>query len=239
MKFFNLDKITLFVGLTLLFSPLSQAGELTEKLKAKSDAGKAKRPKEVTQIMQKGLDDLRALGLHKKAIGVDKKAPPVNFKNLNGKRVSLSDYYEEGPLVLTFYRGGWCPYCMLELDAYQKMLGKFKKAGAKVLAVSPDSIKEATKTKGKRNLEFDVVTDPENRAAKLFGLAFKVDPGTLKIYQKFGINLKASQGNDNNELPMPGTYIIDKTGKIRYSFVDPDYTKRADPEEVLEVLRGL
>jgi peroxiredoxin len=237
----NLRNLIL-LGLFTLTAGLSQtavAGELTQKLKEKREAGRAKRPKDVSKIMNKGVQDLRELGLHKSAIGVGKEVPGVSFKNLKGKRVRLSSFYESGPLVLTFYRGGWCPYCMLELDAYQKMLGQFKKAGATILAVSPDNLKEASKTVKKRNLDFEVATDPENRAAKMFGIAFQVDSDTLKIYKKFGIDLEASQGNPKNELPMPGTYVIDKTGKIRYSYIDPDYTKRADPEEVLEVLKGL
>lgn len=227
------------MAISILFNLSLYAGELTRQLTEKREAGLAKRPKEVTAVMEKGLEDLKNLGLHKKALGVGKKAPLVNFQNLEGKRVSLDSYYENGPLILTFYRGGWCPYCMLELDAYEKMADSFKKAGATILAVSPDSIKEAKKTIIKRGIHFPVVTDPNNRAAKKFGIAFKVDEGTLKIYKKFGINLEASQENQDNELPMPGTYIIDKTGTIRYSFIDPDYTKRADPEEVLEVLKGL
>lgn len=212
---------------------------LEEKLSERRQASREKVPPAVKKVMNDGVQSLKDLGLHQKALGVGKKVPIVNFQDLKGKRVSLNDYYGEEVLVLTFYRGGWCPYCMLELDAYQLMINQFKKAGAKIVAVSPDTPFEAMKTKKKRDLTFTILSDPDNRGAKSFGLAFKVDEGTLGVYKKFGIDLKKSQGNENNELPMPGTYVIDKKGVIRYSFVDPDYTKRAEPMEVLKVVQSL
>ncbi|MCF8058349.1 MAG: redoxin domain-containing protein [Bacteriovoracaceae bacterium] len=105
--------------------------------------------------------------------------------------------------------------------------------------ISPDTVLNAKKTKAKRKLSFEIFSDLNNKAAKAFGLAFKVDKETLGVYQKFGIDLKTYQENDQGELPMPGTYIIDKSGVIRYSFVDPDYTVRAEPTDVLKVLRQL
>lgn len=228
-----------FIFLSLFLIQVTFAESLESQLKTRREASAKKVPKDIKKVMNEGVRALRNSELHKRAIGVGKKVPVINFMDLDKKRVSLSDLYEKGPVILTFYRGGWCPYCMLELDAYQKLLDKIQKAGGRVVAVSPDTIKEAKKTLEKRGLGFSVLTDPNNRAAHLFGLAFKVDKGTLDIYQKFGIDLKESQGNDNFELPMPGTYLIDRTGTIRFSFVDPDYTKRAEPEEVLAVLKSL
>lgn len=237
-KKFSIKHVTILIT-SLLFFQNAFAGELSQKLKEKSEASKAKRPDEITKVMKKGLDDLRKLGLHKKALGVGKKAPKVQFTDQKGKSVDLKSLYKDQTLVLTFYRGGWCPYCMLELDAYQKMISQFQKAGAMIVAVSPDTQKEVSKTIQKRGITYSVMSDPNNSAAKEFGIAFKVDTGTLQIYKKFGIDLEGSQNNQDNELPMPGTYVIDKNGVIRYSFVDPDYTKRADPEDVLKILKGI
>ncbi len=223
----------------ILLSENTLSQTLTEKLNEKRTLSKKKTPPEIKKVMNKGVSDLRNSGLHKLALGIGKKVPAVNFKNLNNKLVDLSKYYGEKVVVLTFYRGGWCPYCMLELEAYQKNLELFEKAGALVIAVSPDSVMNAKKTKNKRKLGFEVLSDPENRAAKKFGLAFKVDKGTLEVYKKFGIDLKIAQDNENFELPMPGTYVIDKQGVVRFSFVDPDYTKRADPIAVLKVVQEL
>ena len=225
--------------LALSFSLASFGETLTEQLKKRREASAKRVPPEVKKIMNKGVKELKDLGKHDVALGVGKKIPNVSFRGLDKKRVGVDRLYKDQVIVLTFYRGGWCPYCMLELDAYQKHLEDFKKAGVKIVAVSPDSIAEAKKTVAKRKLTFDVYTDPENRAAKMLGLSFKVDKGTLEVYKKFGIDLKKSQGNDNNELPMPGTYVIDRTGLVRYSFVDPDYTKRADPIDVLKVVKSL
>lgn len=152
---------------------------------------------------------------------------------------SLSDFYKDGPLVLTFYRGHWCPYCMLELKEYQRLYSQFSKLGAKIIAVAPDLAMEVKKTKDKNNLSFTLISDQNHALAKKLGLAFKVDEKTLEQYKKYGIDLAGSQGNEGDTLPMPGTYVIDSNGEVVYAFVDPNYKKRAEPEEVLEVVQGI
>jgi peroxiredoxin len=237
MKYLLTLSFSFLVIILLSGNVMSQT--LTEKLNEKRAFSKKKTPPDIKKIMSKGVSDLRDSGLHKLALGIGQKVPTVNFKNSNNKLVELSEYYGEKVVVLTFYRGGWCPYCMLELESYQKNLEDFEKAGALVIAVSPDSVMNTKKTKKKRKLGFEVLSDPENRAAKKFGLAFKVDKGTLEVYKKFGIDLKMAQDNKNFELPIPGTYVIDKQGVVRFSFVDPDYTNRADPKDVLKVVQEL
>lgn len=152
---------------------------------------------------------------------------------------SLSDYYSDGPLVLTFYRGHWCPYCLLELKEYQKHYDKFKQLGAKVVAVAPDLPGQIKKTKDKYNLSYTLISDEDHALAKKLGLAFELDSETLNKYKSYGIDLAGSQGNKGDTLPMPGTYVIDSTGQVVYAFVDPNYKKRAEPLDVLKAVEEI
>lgn len=195
---------------------------------------------DVRRDMQDGIQDLRDQKLHERALKMQgKKIPTIAFKLEDGSVTELSSLYADGPVVLNFYRGGWCPYCMLELQSYQKLKGEFDKLGAQIIAIAPDTYKEIAKTKRKYNLDYLVVSDEENRIAKRMGIAFKVDPKTLQHYQTFGIDLDASQGNTQKVLPMPGVYVIDQQGIITYAFIDPDYTLRAEPSEVLAAVKKI
>lgn len=171
----------------------------------------------------------------KKAENFEGKLPEHTFPS--GQ--SLSDFYEKGPVVLTFYRGHWCPYCMLELKEYQKLHAQFSELGAQIVAVAPDLPMQVQKTKDKYDLSYTLISDQDHALAKKLGLAFKLDEKTLKLYKKYGIDLAGSQGNKGDTLPMPGTYVIDTKGEVVYAYVDPNYKKRAEPQEVLEVVEGI
>jgi peroxiredoxin len=170
-----------------------------------------------------------------KAASFQGKLPDHTFSS--GEK--LKDFYTDGPLVLTFYRGHWCPYCTLELKEYENLHAKFTELGATVLAVTPDLPMQVKKTKVKYNLSFSLISDKDHALAKKLGLAFKLDDKTLKLYKSYGIDLAGSQGNKGDTLPLPGTYVVDKDGVVVYAFVDPNYKKRAEPVEVLEVVEGI
>lgn len=123
---------------------------------------------------------------------------------------------------------------MIELKEYEKFYPEFLKKGAKLIALVPDTTTQISKTRKRFNLSFPIFRDEDNKIAKKFGIAFKLDEGIVEIYKKFGIKLNESQGNQNNELPMPGTYLINKNGRIIYAFADADYTKRLDPRILLK-----
>jgi peroxiredoxin len=184
--------------------------------------------------MKDATKKLKESGIEKKAVNLGMSVP--NFK-LDGK--AISSFYGKGNIVLKFYRGGWCPYCMTELKDYQSLLSQFKNSGCEVIAITPDLKKEIKKTKKKHGVGFEIYRDADNAIAKKFGLAFQLDKRLLPIYKKYGVDLEVYQGNKSNELPMPGTYLVDKKGKIRYAFLDADYTKRAPAKEVLKECRKL
>lgn len=225
--------------LMLMLTNSTFAASLESQLSARRDASQRKTPKDIKKKMNDGVQALKKSGIAELALGKGKKMPRLTFLSGSSQKVALYDYLDKGSVVLTFYRGSWCPYCMLELKAYQELIKDFKKGGATIIAVSPDLPQVSKKTKKKHSLDVLVLSDPNNRAAKLIGLSFKVDEATGAIYRNFGIDLSKNQGNDENTLPMPGTYVIDKKGIIQFSFVDPDYTKRAEPSKVLEVVKSL
>ena len=217
MKLIILSMIT-----TLVF-----ANNLQNKLDERRERSSI--PSDVREIMVQANEYLRKSGIEKKAIKKDMKIPQFS---LGGR--SVSDYHKKNNIILKFYRGSWCPYCMIELKEYEAMYDKIKASNCEIVGITPDKKKEISKTKKKFNLSFPIYQDKDNGIAKKFGLAFKLNGDIQAIYKKFGIDLEKSHGNDKFELPMPGTYVVNKDGKVIYSYFDVDYTKRAEPREVLK-----
>ncbi|GAB4406784.1 MAG: peroxiredoxin-like family protein [Bacteriovoracaceae bacterium] len=226
--------VIIFFSLTFI----SFAESLESKLKEKKESSKAS--PETKAILKKGIDHLIESKLKDQAMSLlGSKLPEESFINEIGMPITTKSLYKNGTIVLNFYRGGWCPYCMLELEAYQKLLNSFKQSKITVIALTPDQYREINKTRKKFNLTFPIYSDKNNQLAKKLGLAFKVDQDTISAYKNLGIDLQAFQNNDEWMLPMPGVYVIDQTGTIRHIEVDPDYTKRAEPSKILEIAKSL
>lgn len=211
--------------LAFIIFPALSAG-LQDKLDARRSGSKA--PKEVRAIMERSTNELKESGIEKSAIKEKMSVPEFALGNK-----SIREILKNGKVVLKFYRGSWCPYCMIELKEYQSMYDKFKKSGCQLIAISPDTKLEIKKMKKNFGFTFPIYADQNNAIAKKFGLAFKLSDDLQSVYKKFGIDLEKSHGNNNQELPLPGTYVIDSNGKVIYAFFDVDYTKRAEPIEVL------
>lgn len=224
--------------LALFLSNAVYAESLESQLAVKRNASKAKRPSPTRTIMEKATADLKKSGL-KKAIVMGKKAPDFTLESFKDGQFSLKDALKKGPVVVTFYRGGWCPYCNLQLKAYEARYQDFVKAGATLIAISPEKPSNAKETADANKVSFDLLYDQDNRVARRFGLVFKVGDDLKEVYKSFGIDLKKSQGNDQWELPLAATYVIAKDGTVLYSFVDADYTKRAEPQVLIDLINRL
>lgn len=159
--------------------------------------------------------------------------------NATGQIVSLAEVLTRGPVVLSFYRGGWCPYCNLELQALQRHLPEIREMGASLLAVSPQTPDNSLSTAEKHQLQFDVLSDQGDQVARTYGLVFTVPPELHSIYRQWGIDIPAWNGDESWELPLPATYVIDRGGIIRSAFVNLDYTQRMEPADILRELRAL
>ncbi len=195
-------------------------------------------PKDVLDLYAQNAKDLKTSGLEKKTLKVGKNAPKIALP-IGGQKVPLNQIYEAGPLVLKFYRGGWCSTCLKELKDYEALSADFKKAGAQILAISPDSVAMAKKTADKNNFHFDVLSDEGHEIARAFGLVYKENPKILEHMKKSGINLSEYQSKNEGELVLPGTYVISPKGIIAFSFVDTDYHVRAEPKAILEVVQQI
>ncbi|NER13826.1 redoxin domain-containing protein [Leptobacterium flavescens] len=212
---------------------------LKDQLEARLTASKKAIPAEKRVIMENATNELLAKEISRSALGEGDTAPDFRLSNATGKQVSLSEVLKEKIAVVSFYRGGWCPYCNIELKALQSVLPQIKKNGAQLIAISPEQPDKSLSTQEKNELSFEVLSDVNNKTAKDFGLVFRMPDELQKLYHEFGLHVDDYNGNDDYELPMPATYVIDKDRKIIYSFTHEDYTKRAEPSKIIAVLESL
>jgi len=188
------------------------------------------------QVYAEGIEAVENSGIVASAKQIGDQAPDFTLKNAVGTSVSLSDYLKKGKVVLTWYRGGWCPYCNLTLKALQDELPNFKAEGANLIAVTPELPDESISTSEKNDLEFEVLSDIGNKIAKEYGIVFQLTDEVAGMYND-AFDLNNHNGDTSNELPLAATYIIDENGKIIYAFLDADYRNRAEPSELTRVLK--
>ncbi|MGG1617940.1 peroxiredoxin-like family protein [Paenibacillus sp. NRS-1782] len=172
-------------------------------------------------------------------LSIGTKAPEFSLPDLTGQTITLSEATTKGPVVLIFYRGGWCPFCNLELQAYQRIIDGITSAHAQLIAISPQTPKYSTIVQQKNELSFPVLSDLHNQIAEKYNLKFKLPEYAHGIYRTLDIPLDSFNGDNVWELPVPATYVIDKEGIIRAGYADADYKKRMEPSEVLHVLHSL
>ncbi len=209
---------------------------LQEALAKRAAESASKVPSERGAIMQSSIDNIRESGLEDNAPKVGDTLPDTKLVDVNGKEVVLSDLRGEKKAVITFYRGGWCPYCNLQLHYYQEALPQMKELGAELIAISPEMPDNSLSTSQKNNLEFAVLSDHQNHYARQLGLVFTLEPELVEVYKSFGINLEKVNGDDKWELPLSATFVVDKDGKVLYRFVEADYKKRAAVADILKAL---
>ena len=215
---------------------LKKKMSLTDLLKAHADQSAAKFPEDIKAIMRNAVKDLENSKLTTNALKTGDVFPSFSLPNAKGDIIKASNLFNKGSLVVTFYRGGWCPYCNIELKALQDALPQIKEKGAQLIAISPESPDNSLTTKEKNALDFEVLTDKDNGFARDLGLVYKLPDDLVALYNKFGINLENSQGNTNAELPIAATYVLDSNRRIKYHFIQEDYKLRADPLQILKAL---
>ncbi|NER01459.1 MAG: AhpC/TSA family protein [Okeania sp. SIO3C4] len=210
--------------------------ELTKNLQELQTEIEAKLPEDAKAKMDKAVVDLANSDIVDNSLKVGEKVPNFSLPNAVGNIVELNSLLVESPVVISFYRGGWCPYCNMELRGLQKYLPQITELGAKLIAISPETPDNSLSTTEKNELTFEVLSDGGNQVAKEFGLVFQLPEELRPIYQNFGIDLPAYNGDESFELPIPATYVIASDGTVIHAFVNPDYTQRLDPEEIINVL---
>jgi peroxiredoxin len=192
-------------------------------------------------VLSGDIERVRASGLINNALKVGQSVPDFTLPDAFGKKVSLKELLQQGAVVISFYRGEWCPFCNLELRALQEMLPKMKELGATLIAISPEKPDHGIVMAEKNKLTFPVLSDYGNNVARQFGVVFKIG-NELKDFSKnvFKNDIAVRNGEDSYELPVPATYVVDKTGVIRFANVEVDYmTGRAEPDAVVAALKSI
>lgn len=209
--------------------------------KADFEAGKPPYsvPRSVIDTMHRATAELIASGAAQQALKAGDRTPDFILNDPDGKPVASHKLLERGPLVVSFYRGVWCPYCNLELQALQDALPEIAATGASVVAISPQVAVNGRKSVRQNRLEFPILSDPGNDVAAAFGLRFALPDYLVDLYKSLRNDLPAFNGDHSWTLPMPARYVISPQGTIAYAEVNPDYTRRPDPTELLPVLHHL
>jgi peroxiredoxin len=193
---------------------------------------------EVQDKMRKAINELE-LSDDGKGLRIGEKAPNFTLPDATGKEVTLEDMLKNGPVILTFYRGGWCPYCNMELRAYQQQMEDIESAGAELVAVSPQTPDASLSTKEKNELDYFVLSDKGNEVADEYKLVYKLPPYLVDIYKDKGLDLEKANDSDSWTLPVSATYIIKQDGTIAYEYTKADYKDRVEPSGVVEKLKSL
>jgi peroxiredoxin len=194
-------------------------------------------PADRQAIMERHIEQLRTGVIARTMLKVGNRAPEFMLRNAKGEIVEIGALRKKGPVIVTFYRGGWCPYCNLELKAFQEILPEIKAAGASLVAISPEKPDDTLSTAEKNALAFEVLSDVGQKVGRAFGLVYQFTEELRSAYRGFGRNIPAHNGTPGEwALPVSATYVIDRNGTIIYAYTDVDYRDRADPRDVLDFL---
>ena len=173
------------------------------------------------------------------ALRAGDRMPDFLLPNAEGRLVHSDDLLAAGPLVVTFFRGEWCPYCSVTLDALQTILPALTGAGGSVVALTPETGGRALQIKRAHNLDFEVLADVDLAIGMAFGIVFRLPPLYAALLARRGIDLAERSGNPAWLLPIPATFLVGRDGVIARSWVKVDFTQRAEPAEILEAMRHL
>ncbi|HWX56895.1 MAG TPA: peroxiredoxin-like family protein [Bradyrhizobium sp.] len=220
------------------------AAALQDKLdafKADFEAGRLafKPTKDRLEAMHRATTELIASGQAQSAKKAGDVVPEFVLNDPDGKPVSSRELLAKGALVMSFYRGVWCPYCNLELQALQAALPEISARGASLVAISPQTAANSRKSQRDNQLGFPILSDVGSEVANAFGIRFALPDYLVEVYRSFGNNLPAINDDPSWVLPMPARYVIGSDGVIAYAEINPDYTQRPDPSELLPVLDRL
>jgi peroxiredoxin len=185
------------------------------------------------------IEELRASFALERAIRTGDRAPDFTLPDPRGREVSLAILLEARPAIVTFYRGGWCPYCNSQLRAYQAILPEITARGARLVAISPQLPDGSLSTAEANELTFDVLSDIGNSVARTFGLVWSLPEELRAALLSNNKALPGINGDDSWELPVPATYVIARDGRVALAAIDVDYRNRLEPDAILTALRSL
>jgi peroxiredoxin len=196
-------------------------------------------PPDLLRDLLRPIGQLVTSGAAENTLKEGAQAPDFTLPDTRGNMVRLSHLLRQGPVVISFYRGQWCPYCHLALRAYQQAVPQLQELGTSLVAISPQMPDHSQALAEKLALTFALLSDVGNQVARAYGLVFTIDKAVRGAHLLIGANLPAFNGTDAWELPMAGTFLVDRSGTVRLAFVDPDFTRRLDPSVIVARLKEL
>ena len=211
---------------------------LKDELNAAYEGFRSKMP-EPAAAFDADTQDMAHRGIGAGAPKVGGSAADFELPDQLGRSVRSADLRAKGPLVISFYRGNWCPYCNLELHALKQYQPQMSEFGATLVMISPQLPDESLSAAEKYELTSPVLSDVGNVVARQYGLVFELSEHLRPMYAQFGIDLPKYNGTNTFELPVPGTFVLDRAGVVRAAHANPDYKKRMEPGEIIETLAAL
>jgi peroxiredoxin len=196
-------------------------------------------PASLVKELMEGIGEQVSSGRSEHALKAGDRAPFFTLKEADGGMVSSQVLLSRGPLVISFYRGVWCPYCNIELQALEEIRPQIESKGASLVAISMQTAPNSRKSKRENKLNFPILVDERGVVASQFGLYYTLSPQMIEVYKTLGNDLDAINGDDSWALPMPGRYVIGQDGAVAYSEVNPDYTHRPEPTDLFPILDRL
>ena len=212
------------------------AATLAERLEQITMQVAALVPAEKRRPPEQWIEELRASGALERVLPVGAQAPDFELPDVNKQPVRSRDLLARGRLVIAFYRGRWCPYCVAELEALRDVAPEIAARGAALVAISPQTVQQSSFTAEQHGLRFPVLSDASNRVARQFGVAASLPDSLREHYKRVFVNLQHCNGDASWELPLPATFVLERDGRVLWSWADADFRRRAEPAGILEVL---
>lgn len=194
-------------------------------------------PAATLEVHARVIAGLKAQGLAAGSLGLGAKAPEFSLPDHNGKLVSSAELLGRGRLVVCFFRGRWDPFCCGQMEAMNRIVPEIEAAGASLVAISPQTMKQSFFMADQHRLRFPLLSDPGNHVARQFGLVYRVPEEQQAIYRRAFVNLPFINGDESWELPIPATYVVDRDATVLFASADEDFMQRPEPGEVLKSLR--
>ncbi|NLS03638.1 AhpC/TSA family protein [Rhizobium sp. P32RR-XVIII] len=209
---------------------------LQDELDALRDRDHENTPPHIWRVRQEAINDLVSSGIAERAIHAGDQAPGFRLRDPDGNVISSDDLLNRGPVLIIFYRGGWCPYCSLNLRVIQTVASQLHSLGASIVAISQQSAHESRSTERMNGLSFPSLVDRGGKVARAFGLRWKLSPELRATEIESGLDLAAVNGESSWTLTMPALYVIRPDGIVEYADISPNYTRRCDPTELFPIL---
>jgi len=221
---------------------------LNQRIRAAIARFRQELPADLSALIEQGAGEISALDIADRALRVGDAAPDFKLNNQRGEERTLAEYQRRGDVVVTFYRGVWCPYCNLQIKEYADRIDEIAGAGAALVAITPekpdalaahrangvaDEVLEGAPT----SVPFDILHDQENRVASAFGLTFELPESHRKLLQMLKVDVVAANGDGSYTFPDPATFVIRRSGQVAWAFVPNNYRRRAEVNDIVHALR--